>query len=297
MKTALWLLLIELCVLLVLGGAITLVVQWRRSRRDRAAVARLVATVRAQMPERRAGARDLLARTGMLGQVLEDATGRIAGAEARLYEICANAYLGRDAVAVARLNEAVEAAIAPYRALRVAAPAEADVVVTQAVDDVAEAGIDPAEYQRLKDENQRLSVELQVTLDTMSRMLSEYSAMFAGGADAAIDRHKPREMFQADSPADGQQPPPASAEALDAVAEAAGPEAAAPPLFKDLPNDEADARHRLEYTDLAALDVEGELVDLDAPARDAHRDEGDRRADDPDLVELTAEQHRVVESR
>jgi hypothetical protein len=296
MKTALSLLLIELCVLLVLGGATTLIVQWRRSRRDRAAVARLVATVRAQMPERRAGARELLARTGMLGQVLEDATDRIARAEARLYEVYANAYLDRDAVAVARLNEVVEAAIAPYRALGVAAPAEADVVVTQAVDDLAEAGIDPAEYQRLKDENQRLSAELQVTLDTMSRMLSEYSAMFAGGADAAIDKHKLREMFQADTPADGQ-PPAASAEALDAVADAAGPEAAAPPLFEDLPESEADAAHRLEETELAALDVEGELVDLDAPARDPDRDAGDRRAADPDLVELPAEQHRVVESR
>ena len=36
--------------------------------------------------------------------------------------------------------------------------------------------------QRLKEENERLSDELRVTMDTMGRMLNEYSSMFAGGS-------------------------------------------------------------------------------------------------------------------
>ena len=41
--------------------------------------------------------------------------------------------------------------------------------------------IDRAEIEALRAENLRLSEELTVTMETMSRMLSEYSTLFAGG--------------------------------------------------------------------------------------------------------------------
>lgn len=299
MKTALWLLLIEVAVLLVMGAAATLVVQWRRIRRDRAAVARLVATVRAQMPERRAGARDLLGRTGMLGQVLDEATDRIAQGELRLYEVYANAYLDRDAGAVVRLNEVVDAAIAPYRALGVAAPADTDIVVANAHPE-APPGVDPAEYERLKDENQRLSAELQVTLDTMSRMLSEYSAMFAGGADAALDKEKLREMFQAENSPQEQAPSEASTQAtIDAKSAAGGGAAALPPLF-DLGEEVSGLDPREEDPELVALDAieaDSDQVNLDAPPRGLDLGPVDARDADPDLVELPADREKALAQR
>ena len=299
MKTALWLLLIEVAVLLVMGAAATVVVQWRRIGRDRAAVARLVATVRAQMPERRAGARDLLGRTGMLGQVLDEATDRIAQGELRLYEVYANAYLDRDAGAVARLNEVVDAAIAPYRALGVAAPADTDIVVANAHPE-APPGVDPAEYERLKDENQRLSAELQVTLDTMSRMLSEYSAMFAGGADAALDKEKLREMFQAEDSPQEQAPSEASTQAtIDAKGAAGGGAAALPPLF-DLGEEVSGVDPREEDPELVALDApeaDSGQVELDAPPRGLDLGPVDARDADPDLVELPADREKALAQR
>ena len=299
MKTALWLLLIEVAVLLVMGAAATVVVQWRRIRRDRAAVARLVATVRAQMPERRAGARDLLGRTGMLGQVLDEATDRIAQGELRLYEVYANAYLDRDAGAVVRLNEVVDAAIAPYRALGVAAPADTDIVVANAHPE-APPGVDPAEYERLKDENQRLSAELQVTLDTMSRMLSEYSAMFAGGADAALDKEKLREMFQAENSPQEQAPSEASTQAtIDAKSAAGGGAAALPPLF-DLGEEVSGLDPREEDPELVALDAieaDSDQVNLDAPPRGLDLGPVDARDADPDLVELPADREKALAQR
>jgi hypothetical protein len=206
--------------------------------------------------------------------VLDDATDRILGSELRLYAVCANAYLDRDAQALARLNETVDAAIAPYWGLAVSTPADADVVVTQPADDAQRAGIDPAEYERLREENQRLSAELQVTLDTMSRMLSEYSAMFAGGADAALDKQKLREMFANEEAAAAVPPAPAPVVAGAGTrgageAETAAPGADALPAFADLGDDLSDASSRLDDPDLVALDDlerTTDLVDSDAPA-------------------------------
>ncbi len=45
-------------------------------------------------------------------------------------------------------------------------------------------------------ENKRLSGELGTTMDTMSRMLNEFSLMFAGGAGSDLDKDKLRHMFQ-----------------------------------------------------------------------------------------------------
>ena len=41
--------------------------------------------------------------------------------------------------------------------------------------------VEASELERLRKENARLSDELQITMETMSRMLNEYSSMFVGG--------------------------------------------------------------------------------------------------------------------
>ena len=154
---------------------------WRHSaaaRRDRAAVAQLVKAVRDGRQAREATIQGFLAEhMGLQGTALDQARVGILREELSLLQRFAAIYGRRDAGAAAQFHLALEAAVAPYLALKgngAAAPADGG------------AG-DAEELEALRRENQRLSEELSVTMETMSRMLNEYSSMFAGGvpADAA----------------------------------------------------------------------------------------------------------------
>ncbi|MBA1443594.1 MAG: hypothetical protein FE835_01505 [Gammaproteobacteria bacterium] len=60
-------------------------------------------------------------------------------------------------------------------------------------------GAEEGEIEHLKTENERLSDELRVTMDTMGRMLNEYSSMYAGGSDNNIDKGDILGKFQSES--------------------------------------------------------------------------------------------------
>lgn len=165
--------------LLVLLCGVLAIAWWRHQRlrlRDRQAVQSLVAKLRKGRPEREAAIRSFLSeRFGLADQALEGAAVPIAKEELRLYQTFANLYLTRDAGAVAGFDLALEAAVAPYWQLQGGAAAEVAAEVEPA---------DNPELEHLRDENCRLSEELQITMNTMSRMLAEYSGMFRASADA-----------------------------------------------------------------------------------------------------------------
>ena len=184
---------------------------WRHSaaaRRDRAAVAQLVKAVREGRQAREATIQGFLAEhMGLQGATLDQARVAILREELSLLQRFAAIYGRRDAGAAAQFHLALEAAVAPYLALKgngAAAPADAG------------AG-DTEELEALRRENQRLSEELSVTMETMSRMLNEYSSMFAGGvpADAAAPP-------QAEAPAAADESATAEPEGESVEAEAAG---------------------------------------------------------------------------
>jgi len=81
-------------------------------------------------------------------------------------------YKKRDAGAAAQFDIDLMAALAPYYELE-----GGGIVVTQEQPDQ-----DISVLESLRAENQRLSDELSVTMETMSRMLNEYSTMFTGGS-------------------------------------------------------------------------------------------------------------------
>jgi len=161
----------------MLVAFVFLLVSWIRhhsaSRRDRKAIQQLVARVRKGKEDRgRAIASFLSEQMGLTGADLEKMKVAILREELRLMQAFADIYTRRDAGAAARFQLSVEASVAPYHALR-GAGAYGD----------PESQVDSAELEALRRENTRLSEELAVTMDTMSRMLSEYSGMFADSGE------------------------------------------------------------------------------------------------------------------
>lgn len=157
-------------VLLVL--LVLLVAYWvrnsGRARRDRKAMARLVATVRKGKEDREAAIGSFLSQAmGLDGRALVEARVAIMREELRLLNRFVDVYGRRDAGAASQFHLDVEAATAPYLELR------------GAMEQAPEGAVDTAELEALREENARLCEELSVTMDTMSRMLAEYSAMFA----------------------------------------------------------------------------------------------------------------------
>lgn len=97
-------------------------------------------------------------------------------AETVLLQRFANIYIERDALAAAQFDSDVTAALAPYHEL----PGGGEAVA-------GEPGmVDPSELDALRAENKSLSDELSVTMGTISRMLNEYSSMFADGAPGEL---------------------------------------------------------------------------------------------------------------
>ena len=166
---------------LLLVAFVLLLAYWIRhsgmARRDRKAVARLIAGARKGKAEREAViAHFLKEKMGLSGAAFEQAKVALLREELRLLQRFADTYRRRDSASAAQFQLDVEAALAPYLDLSGAGGAAA----------VPEATVDLSEMEALRERNVRLSEELSVTMDTMSRMLSEYSTMFTV-SDSATD--------------------------------------------------------------------------------------------------------------
>ena len=168
---------------LVLLVMVLLAASWFSNRgakkRDAQAAAALVARVKQAKPERAAAIEKFLSSgMGMEGDQLEQAKTAMLRSELTLLQRFAGIYKKHDAAAAARFDGDVTAALEPYHALTAQGSA-AQAEEGQAVDD--------QETEALRKENKRLSDELKITMETMSRMLNEYSTMFAGAetGDAA----------------------------------------------------------------------------------------------------------------
>lgn len=191
---------------LVLLLIVALSVAWLRSRaarrRDRAAIQALVARVRQERPQREQAIAEFLGtRLGYQDAALSASTTLLARAELQLLHRFALLYRDRDADLAGRFDGELNAMLDAYHALVASAAAGQGA-------EVAPPAADDAELEALRRENNRLSEELRITMETMSRMLNEYSTMFAPAAQA--DGFEP--MAPVDDPS---------------VPEGAGPELAA----------------------------------------------------------------------
>lgn len=259
--------------LALLGGEVLLIlfvllfVHWLRSlaaaRRDRAAVAALVARVNESRERRKQEIADYLKRTfGMQGAAADPVQASILREELRLLQRFGLIYRKRDAASVENLPMFLEAAFEPYQALTGGS------ATLEAASPMLDA--DMAELEELRRENKRLSEELSVTMDTMSRMLSEYSTMFAGGSamlvDSAMDALDDEEPeMQTDIPGDVDDDLPMRAPHIDQSMldigdedelSAADSDAATAQLLDDQASDDVDEEPAVEEDGPDLLEID-----------------------------------------
>ena len=165
-----------------------------RKRNERKSVARLIGRINQDKERRRAETHSLMQENfGFKGEELESIVNRISREEIRLYQGLINLFCKRDLHMLEVLHVECEGVTEPYRTLELPKP---DSGPNDVESDLA------AEVEMLKEENERLSTELGVTMDTMGKMLSEYASMYGGGAEGQIDKAKMMESFrQAEQPA------------------------------------------------------------------------------------------------
>ena len=175
--------------LLILSGLL-LFFALRRKGRIREAAHHLAQRVQSDKPARTERLNALLQeKYGYEGQELEQAVHDITQAEMRLFQNLINGYIKDDQVHLQQMDVDEENLVLAYQSLKMPSAELSPAPET--------AGEDGEELVRLQEENQRLSDELRVTMDTMGRMLNEYSSMFAGGSDKPLSR---AEAAQAEMP-------------------------------------------------------------------------------------------------
>jgi hypothetical protein len=145
-----------------------------RQARIRKAAAHLAERVQSDKPKREERLHELLQeRYRLTGTELDQTLHNIMRMEMMLYQNVINGFLKDDQIQLQQLDVDVENLVTSYQGLDVPDSSS----VTQQL-----SGEDEEEISRLREENGRLSDELKVTMDTMGRMLNEYSTMFSGGA-------------------------------------------------------------------------------------------------------------------
>jgi hypothetical protein len=175
-----WVLVVgELLLVLAVALASVGVVGFARRRRDRLAAAYLAQVVRAGRGPRDAATRAWLeSRYGLEGPELQRAVHDLSTAERNLLQRVIHLYLRRDHLSLRELHIDVEGVTAPLRTLDVRAAGHPPAPAPAAQEDPS--GLTPEEAAALAAENEALRQELQITMETMSRMLSEYASMFGG---------------------------------------------------------------------------------------------------------------------
>lgn len=182
----------ELLLVTAVVSVVMVVVLLLRKRRDRSAALALVGIIKEDEKRRLDETNKIMVHHfGLEGEELETIVKKIAREEKLFYQTLINLYLKRDSGVLKNLNIQFEGAVEPYRSLKV--------LKTETADATSEMDTESAaEIERLKTENERLSDELRITMDTMGRMLTEYSSMFAGGSSEELDKEKMTEMFKED---------------------------------------------------------------------------------------------------
>jgi hypothetical protein len=163
----------EVLVGLVILSGLLLILTLLRKGRIRQAATHLAEKVQAEKAMRAERLKALLADAYHLqSPVLDQTVHNIVQYEMTLYQNMLNGFLRDDQIYLQQIDVDVENLVIGYQSLGVF------------VDESGgSAEGDGEEFDKLKAENERLSDELKVTMDTMGRMLNEYSTMFSDGAD------------------------------------------------------------------------------------------------------------------
>ncbi len=157
-------------ILIVLLGAYWFRTQAAR-RRDAKAIRTLIGRVQGARKDRGDAIEQYLSqKVGFEGDMLAAAKVNLLRAELALLQRFAAIYRNRDADAAAQFDIDVISVVGLYQEMGGPGAAE---------------GEDNGEIEALRAENAGLSDELRMTMETMSRMLKDYSHMFANGSEGA----------------------------------------------------------------------------------------------------------------
>ncbi|RLW70305.1 MAG: hypothetical protein B6D71_06915 [gamma proteobacterium symbiont of Stewartia floridana] len=196
--------------LVILSGLLLLFTLLRKQR-IRKAAHHLAERVQADKEKRSERLKKLLAEQYQLqSPQLDQTLHGIVQTEMTLYQNMLNGFLKDDQVYLQQIDVDVENLVLAYQALA------GNVSGAGGSDDVSSD-----EVEALKAENERLAEELKVTMDTMGRMLNEYSTMFADGDSGFPAEATAVAGQEASAPSDQAQSAVAEATAEPAPAEAA----------------------------------------------------------------------------
>jgi len=167
----------------------------RQKGRDRQAINELVSRWASQRDTRKETLKSMLGSNYALsGSCLERTAAALLNAELRLVNIFSQVYLQRMADEAAVFDKSIGASVDAYHKLsgsgETTALESADEPGLEAEDSVratVEEVDDEDELGFLRAENKRLTEELRVTMETMSRMLNEYSTMFASDGEEEVN--------------------------------------------------------------------------------------------------------------
>ncbi|MCG7867098.1 MAG: hypothetical protein JAY74_12105 [Candidatus Thiodiazotropha taylori] len=198
--------------LVILSGLLLLFTLLRKQR-IRKAAHHLAERVQSDKEKRSERLKKLLAEQYQLqSPQLDQTLHGIVQTEMTLYQNMLNGFLKDDQVYLQQIDVDVENLVLAYQALA------GNVSGAGGSDDVSSD-----EVEALKAENERLAEELKVTMDTMGRMLNEYSTMFADGdsgfpveatAVAGQEASAPSDQAQSAVAEATAEPPPAEAAAV-----------------------------------------------------------------------------------
>jgi hypothetical protein len=196
--------------LLVLSGLLVLFTILRKQR-IRKAASHLAERVQVDKEKRSERLKKLLEEHYQLqSPKLDQTLHGIMQTEMTLYQNMLNGFLKDDQLSLQQIDVDVENLVLSYQALA------GDITVTGSSGG-SDGGADSDDVEALKAENERLAEELKVTMDTMGRMLNEYSTMFADGEDGfpaeAVASANPESASAAsESPVKDEAAAPAAAE-------------------------------------------------------------------------------------
>ena len=181
-----FMILIELLIATTLVLVLLIALNIVRKSRDRKAAASIIQKIKEDEQRRRAETKKIMIhKFGFDDVAAEKLTVKIDLEELAFYQKIINMYLLRDASVLDVLNINYEASVTPYRTLEPPGSGSS-----------ANSADEPKDMVHLKKENKRLSEEIAVTMQTMGRMLSEYSSMFAEKAKEQADNETGEEAPQ-----------------------------------------------------------------------------------------------------
>ncbi len=185
-----FMILIELLVVTTLAAIVLVALKFIREQRDRTMAKQLMQRIKEDRERRKKETIVLMQQKfGFEQEAAEEIAVKSEREERKFYQSVINFYLRRDAHGFENLNIDFEGAVDPCRSLE--PPGQGDSAAADAA-----AVNESEEIRRLEIENKRLSDEVGVTMQTMSRMLDEYSSMFAGGTEDGAPKQEVMQQLQ-----------------------------------------------------------------------------------------------------